>query len=787
MNFFNTIASRLVGGLDTTTITYINKLQVPASLDTSGSNFIDYNDISYGSTAFGLNTLDTNSTFISLKHSDGGLIQTSDLIEHPFKGFSIYMKYKIRDIPGNVNFSVNNSTKYRLFTTNLWPTFDDWENYSSVNPNKPDPRVPPMNIQIPIQPQFPSTINEYYSFSEELGNGVLTSFTNLEDVPAQGKVIGFVGRFTTPNTHWSEVNKPKEILILDPLPAACGGKLLNTHTITESNAVNDAMTSTSASDSWNSNWVIPNYGNNSFIVQPNYGGTSTDSRKDPGYYFRYFLGSVQGVLEQLEMDEYGGHTQPDGDWHVHTNTLFVSGYENCVIGYAVDGVPIMGQGSIVFSDTDISLGIATSNWRRRTTSEYTDTYVINGQTLPASQNGNGYYIYDYKFDNTIGGNLDHFNGGYTTIDGSLIYAYFVTPTYPLWPRNIRGKVFNLIQKTSVFSQLASTTPVIQLYTSHSEVSVGDTLQITVFQIGYTDLSYSITGVTSENLNGESLTGTITDMYTVLSYDIQSINTPGPIVFSAGDVSINVNIDITVQHLKVWMKMTDPSDIVGDTIKNHATDSYLIDIVTDGDGGKDVKIETKNGKMCCAIADGLIHIPDVVLSNDSNLTVTFWMRTNELTRQNTFILYDRHTTKGYPGLILKNQSNSNEHYHTPFSFKIGMYTSTSTSSTSYQSQSSNFNSNTGDWTHYAFVFTHEVGETKYVNGIYENSKANEYNGPSNYDSFFNMETDSNGIQTMKPGIGGAGNNKPVRIDLYDFRIYTLNLSSSDITKIYNETI
>ena len=107
MNFFNTITSRLVGGLDVNSLTYINQSNVPVTYDSSGgTDFVDYNDVSYGSTAIGLNINDTNTTFVALeKQNNGALIQTSDLLQDPFKGFSVYMKYKLRDNSSNQVFS----------------------------------------------------------------------------------------------------------------------------------------------------------------------------------------------------------------------------------------------------------------------------------------------------------------------------------------------------------------------------------------------------------------------------------------------------------------------------------------------------------------------------------------------------------------------------------------------------------------------------------------------------------------------------------------------------------
>ena len=93
----------------------------------------------------------------------------------------------------------------------------------------------------------------------------------------------------------------------------------------------------------------------------------------------------------------------------------------------------MGGHSTVLNSTNTSIGLAEPSYRRRTTNEYTDSY---------SKNGNGYYTYDYIYDNTSG-NLDEFNGGYAIIDNTLQYSYFITQTYPIWPRNIRGKITDL--------------------------------------------------------------------------------------------------------------------------------------------------------------------------------------------------------------------------------------------------------------------------------------------------------------------------------------------------------
>ena len=353
-------------------------------------------------------------------------------------------------------FTISSSSTHRIFTTNITPTFDDWDNYVSVNPNDPVPRDPPLSIQVPITPNLPSNINTYYKYNNEFADGTLTSFTNLHDEPSNSSfTIAVLGRFSQPNTHWSSTNGPLEIVLLDPLPAATGGKLLN-NGFDSNHLAQDVATATNAPHAWDEDgWVVANSDWSSFTT---YNTNQIPSNVDPdltrwrmGYYFRYNLSGVHTKLGALMMDAYGGHTQPDGDWHIHINDpvtgkgVFVSGYENCIVGYAIDGVPILGLGSTVYNSSNVSQGTATSNWRLRTNSEYTDTYTLNNVTYNASQNGGGAYIYDHIYDSsTAGGNLDHFNGGYATIDGSLIYCYFITSTYPVWPRNIRGEIKDVL-------------------------------------------------------------------------------------------------------------------------------------------------------------------------------------------------------------------------------------------------------------------------------------------------------------------------------------------------------
>ena len=645
MNFFNTLSSRLVSrGVNTNTLDYINQSNVSLTLDISGTLVTDYNDISYGSTAYGLR----NAGFLIVRDSNGDYLQASDMVRSPFQGFSVYMKYKIRDVmnpnvfnlygapnpkvslytshntiqqgtslqitvfqtgyvnlpytisgvtsadlsgaslsgslsdiytvlsydiqPGiqtgtmvfaagdsslnmaivnpsivgfnahdlsmaysqylylpyltdsgiggsTVTYSVtapDNTTAniyddfvnidqsgsytivatksgdgtyqdasatchvslttsatdvahltsmpyfsvsrvheddtHRYFLANLWPSFEGWDtdDYSQYNfPQTPIPRgffENLVSLKLPKTPSYPQDLSTCQYFGSEFGDSTEISYNTLDDLPAQFYVTAILGRLTTPNVHWSDTNIPSEMVILDPLPAACGGKFLDipgSNTVDEQNGQNDILTATACGPTWDTKYVTP-------TGPP---GNKYDSFSEsevsgtfyrPGYYFRYYLNGIQNdTWTQLQMDPYGGHIQPDhnvsgdlyGDWHAHTgNQIFGAiDYSNCVIGYGVDGTPIMGGGSTVYDSNGVVLGIATPSWRRR---------VYPGEYDTAhSQDGNGFYIYDYIQDSTVSGsNLDEFNGGYARLDGVNTYAYFITQTYPIWPRNIRGAV-----------------------------------------------------------------------------------------------------------------------------------------------------------------------------------------------------------------------------------------------------------------------------------------------------------------------------------------------------------
>merc|ERR1712124_208691 len=91
-------------------------------------------------------------------------------------------------------------------------------------------------------------------------------------------------------------------------------------------------------------------------------------------------------------------------------------YADYVIGYAKDGVPIMGRNTALASGST-----ATTSYRLRTDASQT-----------------GMYHMDYEYVSGLG-TLDEFNGGQVTIDGASTYAYVSTSGYPYIFRNFHGQ------------------------------------------------------------------------------------------------------------------------------------------------------------------------------------------------------------------------------------------------------------------------------------------------------------------------------------------------------------
>jgi hypothetical protein len=158
--------------------------------------------------------------------------------------------------------------------------------------------------------------------------------------------------------------------------------------------------------------------------------------------------TIAWVAHINEMDDGGGHPDPNQVYHNHSNPyqLYDSSAKTVhspIIGWAFDGFPIYGPFGYT-SATD-----ATSAIKRMTVSYQLRNITDRNSTSPAGPAINstfplGTYIEDYEYVSALG-DLDEYNGRWcvTPEYPSGTYAYFLgtnsngTPTYP----NIVAKKF----------------------------------------------------------------------------------------------------------------------------------------------------------------------------------------------------------------------------------------------------------------------------------------------------------------------------------------------------------
>ena len=239
----------------------------------------------------------------------------------------------------------------------------------------------PISVTSTIKtPSYCSTGN-YYS-------GSACAVFNSQTVQPQFGDMGYIGRSTQKATHWSSTHVPLEAVSQDPLPAECGD--MEAHQCT-----------------------------NSYSGQQRYSVYDIQKLTNAGTTVTYASGTSAGQTVNVSLDSYNGHVQPQGSsglWHQHAWPSWDNGsYADYVVGYALDGTPIMGKNSI----ENTSGTVARSRY-----------------SLKSGQDGR--YAFDYEYSSSNSGNLDEFNGGYATINNVSQYAYFVTETYPYIVRNYHG-------------------------------------------------------------------------------------------------------------------------------------------------------------------------------------------------------------------------------------------------------------------------------------------------------------------------------------------------------------
>ena len=149
--------------------------------------------------------------------------------------------------------------------------------------------------------------------------------------------------------------------------------------------------------------------------------------RDSGWQFE----ALSGVIP-LGLDKHNAHVQPSGAYHYHglpTALLAnqASDRHSQIIGYAADGFPVYAR-----------YGHADS---QETIRELRSSYRIKEGERSGGPGGSydGTFVQDYEFIAGLG-DLDECNGRETKTpdypDGT--YAYFLTKTYPVIPRCLKG-------------------------------------------------------------------------------------------------------------------------------------------------------------------------------------------------------------------------------------------------------------------------------------------------------------------------------------------------------------
>ena len=435
---------------------------VTATLDIcGGSDAVEYVDNSYSSTAFGLNAYSTDSTFLILEDALQQYIQTNDFAVDSNQGFTIYMKYKLRDeqvqnvfdhyavqapvyqvtSSEDVIYTTTTNIQFAIFTLG-----DTNVSYSLTNATSSDFNGP----------SFSGTLSDVYTVLDyDLSITYNSASTVSLIVGTTTKTIPIVKTYIL-----KVVNNLDGVSVF---AMSTNDGLTYTNNKRESFSTGDFLLF-DVSDTSNDGYVLK--------FGPDIDDSSTAIETSP-YITRTNTPGTSNATVQLDLREYSG------------SALYYFETSNPDMGYIDTTKNLVSLTFDVSGGTDIV--------------HYDD--AINGATA------HGLNIVDTS-DNTFLILKNSVNALLSTND-------FATDSSKGFTIYMKYKLRDE-QVENVFDHYAVQNPHVTLSASHTDVSSGMTFSFTVFSIG-TETTYEITGVTTDDINGAATTGTLTSVYNVLEY------------------------------------------------------------------------------------------------------------------------------------------------------------------------------------------------------------------------------------------------------------------------------
>ena len=294
--------------------------------------------------------------------------------------------------------------------TNYFPDYPLFEN--SIwrgGPYASNPRAMPLDeVNIFL---YPSS----FDYTSHQPNNIYIYNPQLFDIG----IIGRPNELLEEAQHWTEETSPQEAISLDPLSI----------------------------EAWDANLAGNSYEG---ILRLNV--VAIDKFKNDIEYSQFK--NYNGRPLRLFNDVYGGHTQPHGEYHLHSfkDTKDLK-YKNKVIGYSFDsnnfGFPIMGLGTEIyepiFDANNYLINFETQKLPSISGYTLSNSFIDNrksqvplvGSIDNIPETAPGIFHVDYEYIGSDGAQksnesyyLDIFNMGFVDIGNDIVKAYVQTEEYP---------------------------------------------------------------------------------------------------------------------------------------------------------------------------------------------------------------------------------------------------------------------------------------------------------------------------------------------------------------------